>query len=53
MKKKTQNLQENVNLPESVNKFKYKIYWYVNIFFNSSVYNLNIIKNYMRGNGNY
>ena len=42
MQKKTQNLQRNVNFPESVDKLKYEIDWYVNIFFNQSVYNLNI-----------
>ena len=41
------------NLPESVDKLKYKIDWYINIFLNWSVYNLNIIKNYISANINY
>ena len=49
----TQNLQGNANLPESVDKLKYKIDWCINLFLNWSVYNLNIIKNYMNANINY
>ena len=49
----TQNLQGNANLPESVVKLKSTIDWCINIFFDWSVYNLDIIKNYMNANIKY